>query len=261
MNNSLFIYQRTAALLLQHWLSGELLAELPASLKPETLKQGYDSQDELFAAAAGQRAGWKLGVGSPAAMRAANLSRPLIGQLEAGRCHAGGVHIRLPAVTPVTIECEVAFVLDRDIPPQVGRVPASEDIRATCVTFEVVRSRFVDRKIVGWPSFVADNVGFEALVIGNSLAAGIDVPLLADLAETTEVYVDGQLRARGLSGDAATDPLASLAHLYAHAAERGQTLKAGDVVTTGAMCQPFDLNETGHQVSARYLGQELVFTL
>ncbi|MNH23353.1 hypothetical protein D3C79_832460 [compost metagenome] len=85
--------------------------------------------------------------------------------------------------------------------------------------------------------------------------------LLATLAEATEVYVDGELRARGLSGDAATDPLVSLAHLYAHATERGQTLKAGDVVTTGAMCQPFDLNEAGHQVSARFLGQELSFTL
>lgn len=161
----------------------------------------------------------------------------------------------------MTIECEIAFVLDRDIPPQAGRVPVSEDIRATCVTFEVVRSRFVDRKAVGWPSFVADNVGFEALVVGNSLGAGINVPLLADLAETTEVHVDGQRRAGGLSGDAATDPLVSLAHLYAHAAERGQTLKAGDVVTTGAMCQPFDLHETGHQVSARFLGQTLTFTL
>ena len=131
-------------------------------------------------------------------------------------------------------------MLDRDIPPQAGRVPVSEDIRATCVTFEVVRSRFVDRKAVGWPSFVADNVGFEALVVSDSLGAGIDIPLLAELAQTTEVYVDGECRARGLSGDAATDPLVSLAHLYAHAAERGQTLKAGDVVTTGAMCQPFE---------------------
>lgn len=261
MNSPLFVHQRTAALLLQHWHSGDLLTELPASLRPETLTQGYDSQDQLFAAAAGPRAGWKLGVGSPAGMRAANLSRPLIGQLEAKRCHASGAHIALPAVTPVNVECEVAFVLDRDIPPQAGRVPVSEDIRATCVTFEVVRSRFVDRKAVGWPSFVADNVGFEALVVSDSLGAGIDIPLLAELAQTTEVYVDGECRARGLSGDAATDPLVSLAHLYAHAAERGQTLKAGDVVTTGAMCQPFDLNGTGHQVSARFLGQTLSFTL
>ncbi|MGE8059014.1 2-keto-4-pentenoate hydratase [Pseudomonas sp. NPDC089547] len=261
MNPSLFTAQRTAELLLQTWRSGELLTALPAHLKPELLSQGYDIQDHMFAGTAGRRVGWKLGVGSPAAMRAGNLARPLIGQLEAARCHPDGAHIRLPAQTPVTIECEVAFVLDRDVLPDAGRVPAAGDIRATCVTFEVVRSRFVDRKSVGWPSFAADNVGFEALVVGERLCEGLDEGLLAALAESAVVYLNDQPKARGLSGDAATDPLASLAALYAHAAERGEVLRAGDIVSTGAMCQPFDLVGTGYRIAARFLGQELSFTL
>lgn len=261
MNTSLFTPQRTAALLLQHWHSGDLLEALPAHLKPETLSQGYEIQDLLFGAAGGRRAGWKLGVGSPAAMRAGKLDRPLIGQLDAGRCLSNGAHVTLPAETAVTIECEIAFVLDRDVPPKIGRTPVSEDVRATCLTFEVVRSRFVDRKRVGWPSFAADNVGFEALIVGEHLCMGIDEALLVSLADTTEVLLDGEPRAHGLHGEAATDPLASLAALYAHAAERGQTLKAGDIVTTGAMCQPFDLVGGGHGVTARYLGRELSFTL
>ncbi|MBV6288917.1 2-keto-4-pentenoate hydratase [Pseudomonas aegrilactucae] len=261
MTLPLFTAQSTAALLLQHWHSGERLQALPAALKPETLSQGYDAQDQLFAAAGGRRVGWKLGVGSPAALRAGRLSRALVGQLDAARCHGSGVHIQLPAPTPVTLECEVAFVLAHDVQPEPGRSPRPEDIRATCVTFEVVRSRFVDRKSVGWPSFVADNVGFEALVIGEHVCAGIDAPLLERLAATAVVGVDGVPRARGLSGDGATDPLASLAALYAHAAERGEVLHAGDIVTTGAMCEPFDLVGTGHRVSVEYFGKELMLTL
>ena len=261
MNTALFTAQRTADLLLQTWRSGVLLTALPGHLKPELLSQGYDIQDRLIASAGGRRAGWKLGVGSPAALRAGNLTRPLIGQLESGRCHRSGAHVGLPAQTPVTIECEVAFVLDRDIPPQLGRLPEPSDIRATCVSFEVVRSRFVDRKQVGWPSFVADNVGFEALVVGDQLCKGIDDALLADLAASTAVYVDDEARARGLIGDAATDPRASLTALYAHAAERGYLLKAGDVISTGAMCQPFDLKGSGHRLTARFLNQELTFSL
>lgn len=261
MTLSLFFPRATAALVLQHWRSGERLQALPGPLKPETLTQGYDAQDQLFAAAGGRRVGWKLGVGSPAAMRAGNLSRPLVGQLEAARCHGSGAHIQLPAPTPVTLECEVAFVLERDVQPAPGRSPVPEDIRATCMTFEVVRSRFVDRKSVGWPSFVADNVGFEALVIGEQLCAGIDTSLLAGLAATTVVCVDGVPRARGLSGAAATDPLASLAALYAHAAERGEVLRAGDIVSTGALCEPFDLVGTGHRVSVEYLGKVLALTM
>ncbi|MNT79570.1 hypothetical protein D3C72_2189150 [compost metagenome] len=64
-----------------------------------------------------------------------------------------------------------------------------------------------------------------------------------------------------MTGDAATDPIASLAALYAHAAERGQTLKANDIVSTGAMCQPFDLVGSGYEVSVKYLGKQLSFTL
>lgn len=37
------------------------------------------------------------------------------------------------------------------------------------LVFEELLSRFADRRAVGWPSFVGDSVGFEALIIGNSI--------------------------------------------------------------------------------------------
>lgn len=250
----------TASVLAQAWRSGDLLAALPTGNKPATLEQGYDAQDQLFQLASGTRAGWKLGVGSPAAMRAANLARPLVGQLERARLHTSGVQLSLPAYTPVTIECEIAFVLDRDLPPLPGRTVEAADIRSTCVTFEVVRSRFVDRKTVGWPSFAADNVGFEALVVGQTVCQGLDAEVMRQLAENVVVYLNGEPRAKGLFGDTATDPLNSLAALYEHAAERGETLLAGDIITTGAMCEPFDLSGTGHRLAARYFDNELTFS-
>ena len=247
--------------MLKAWRSGELLTLLPAELKPATLDQGYDAQDELFKLAGGTQAGWKLGVGSPAAMRAAKLSRPLVGQLERARLHESGIHLQLPADTPVTIECEIAFVLDRDLPPVIGRTVNPEDIRSTCVTFEVVRSRFTDRKTVGWPSFAADNVGFEALVVGKSICEGIDLHAMRELVETAVVNLDGVPRAKGLFGETATDPLSSLAALYQHAAERGVTLRAGHLASTGAMCEPFDIKGPGHVLSVSYFNNELTFSM
>lgn len=249
----------TAERLLGCWRSGELLTSLPPALKPSTLQQGYDAQDELFKAAGGRRTGWKLGVGSPAALRAGNLDRPLVGQLDSARCYPSGTTLLLPAYTSVTLECEIAFVLNRDLPPVTGRVVEAADIRATCVTFEVVRSRFVDRKAVGWPSFVADNVGFEALIVGDALCDGANSQKLRELAESAVVYLNDEPRARGLMGEAAIDPLASLAALYAHAAERGETLRKGDIVSTGAMCAPFDLQGSGYHVSVKYAGKALEF--
>jgi 2-keto-4-pentenoate hydratase len=261
MNTAHFEPAVTASILLKAWRSGELLQALPHDTKPDTLAQGYDAQDELFKAAGGSRAGWKLGVGSPAALRAGNLSRALIGQLGAGRLYRSGTALKMPAPTPVTIECEIAFVLARDLPPLLGRQIDPADIRSTCVTFEVVRSRFTDRKTVGWPSFAADNVGFEALIVGEAACSGLDEAVLQQLAETTVVHLDGQAKAKGLFGDTATDPLNSLRALYAHAGERGITLRAGDIITTGAMCEPFDIEGVGHQLSVSYFGKELSFSL
>lgn len=260
MHPSPFDPVASAALLWQTWRDGRLLDSLPAELRPQTLQQGYDAQDCLFKAAGGIRVGWKLGVGSPAALRAAQLSRPLIGQLDTARCHANGAQLQLPAATPLTIECEIAFVLARDIEPRLNRRVQPDDIRHTCLTFEVVRSRFVDRKRVGWPSFTADNVGFEALIIGAPACDGLDLQVLRNLAETTVVHLDGEPKAGTLSGDAATDPLSSLVALYAHAAERGETLRAGDIVSSGALCEPFDITGSGHRLSAHGLGQELYFS-
>jgi 2-keto-4-pentenoate hydratase len=251
----------TAMQLLQSLRNRTLLERLPADTRPTTLEQGYVAQDAFFEAAGGTCGGWKLGAGSPAAMRAANLSRPLVGQLDQARLHGSGAHLQLDPAAPITIECEVGFILERDLPPDPGRTINAADIRATCVTFEVVRSRFIDRKSVGWPSFVADNVGFEALIVGDTFCSGLDEALLHELADTVVVDLDGQPRARSLTGEAATDPLNSLKALYAHAAERGVTLRAGDIVSTGAMCEPFDIVGTGHELSVRYFGKVLRFTV
>lgn len=257
MHDSTYQPADTASVLLHVWQQGTQIHELPADVKPSTLKDGYDAQDRFFEAAGGSRAGWKLGVGSPAQMRAAKLLRPLIGQIDRQRIHEDGAAVRLPREGAVTVECEIAFVLDRDVLPSDGAEIQPEDIRSVCLTFELVRSRFVNRREVGWPSFAADNVGFEALVVSRPICGGFDPQVVRDVNNSVAVSLDGQERARALTGDDATEPWRSLTALHAHAAERGITLRAGDIVSTGAMCQPFDVTGSGHTILATYLDQQL----
>lgn len=261
MPTSTFDPAATAELLLDQWRRQTQLDALPPALKPDSLEQGYAAQDALFRAAGDARGGWKLGVGSPAQLRAGNLARPLIGQLAQTRLHRSGAHVELPLNAPITVECEIGFVLARDIAPQAGREVEPADIRHACVTFELVRSRFVDRRAVGWPSFVADNVGFEALVISEPFSIGLDVDLLRQVDASAAVWLDGEVKARAQTGDDVTDPLRSLAALYAHAADQNVTLRAGEIVSTGAMCKPFDIVGGGHTLRATYLDQELTLSL
>ncbi|SAL63357.1 4-oxalocrotonate decarboxylase [Caballeronia terrestris] len=235
--------------LIEAWRAGRQLDQPPTRLT--TLEEGYDAQDAFIALTGEKRVGWKLGVGSPAAMRAADAHRPLIGQLLASRCYALSETVILPQLRPVTIEFEIVFVLGVDVAPDAQIVDPMSIVSATHVGFEFVLSRFKDRRAVGQPAFASDNVGFEAFVLGPQ----IDPHSIADIVASVVVKADGAPPAHGLYGDEASDPVAALAHLLAHARERGVTLRRGDWVSTGAAAKPIDAASAEFDVSAHYVAQ------
>ncbi|ARP94493.1 2-keto-4-pentenoate hydratase [Bordetella genomosp. 13] len=254
-------YDPTAAaeLLASAWHHGASLQELPAECRPATLAQGYALQDRLIAVMGTPTAGWKLGMGSPNMMRAANLQRPLVGRLLQSRCHPAGATLRLAQPNaPVTVEFEIAFVMGRDVAP--GEAPSDvlDAVAATHVAFELVQSRFLDRRTVGIPSFVGDTVGFGAFVLGAEIApARID-----EVIASARVDVDGVEHAQGQSGDDLPHPIVSLGYLFDHARERGITLRQGEIVTAGAVARPFDVAQgSGVALRARYADGELRATL
>jgi 2-keto-4-pentenoate hydratase len=197
-------------------------------------------------------AGWKLGVGSRAALRATGHQRPLVGRLLTSHVHETGSVVRLPNASPILVEFEIAFVLGRDVSPTDSLADPLDAVSAVHVTFELVLSRFADRRSVGWPSFVGDSVGFEALVVGGAVARGD----MEAVARSVVIEVDGKEVARALSGDDITEPITSFTYLMEHARERGVTLKRGEIATLGAIGKPFDLQQGG-TIVARYLDSEL----
>ncbi|OZI37712.1 hypothetical protein CAL29_04815 [Bordetella genomosp. 10] len=242
-----------ASLLVKADREGRQLTELPADVRPNTLMEGYAVQAAYAEALGETPKGWKLGVGSVAAMAAGNLERPLVGRLFAERFHPPGSTVRLPCAAPVTVEFEIAFVLGRDIAPGTAPADAMGAVASTHVAFELVQSRFVDRRAVGWPSFVGDNVGFGAHILGER----IDPAHIDRVVKTVEEQADGRAVGRGLSGDDAIDPVQALRFLFERASYHGITLKRGDVVTTGAVAKPFDVGPGSVDVAALYLGGKL----
>jgi 2-keto-4-pentenoate hydratase len=230
-----------AVLIAEAWRTGQQLQELPPEVRPTTLAQGYALQDAMLAQTGERMAGWKLGVGSPAAMRAAKLDRHI---------HRSGDTVRLPNAAPVTVEFEIAFVMGRSVAPGESLPDPLAAVERMHTTFELVLSRFVNRRAVGWPSFIGDSVGFEALVVGS------DITDIKGVGESVVIEVDGKETARGLAGDELQYPVTSFGYLLEHSRARGIALKRGDVATLGAIGKPFDV--TGNcDIVARYLGQEL----
>jgi len=244
-----------ASMLAAAWRDGKLLTELPADIRPTTMSQGYDVQDALVAQLALPVAGWKLGVGSAAQKASSGVGRSIAGRVLAPYVHGPGDTVVLPNAAPVTVELEIAYVLGRDIAPDEPAFAVAEAISEVRVAFELVLSRFVDRRAVGWPSFAADNGAFEALVLGEV----VDAARVGDLASSLVVRVDGRVEAHTLTGEDATDPEAALADLVAIARERGMTLPAGSIVSTGTVSKPFTVTQEAAEISATYLDSGLAF--
>ena len=253
--NATFDPAPAAAALAEAWRTGRLLTELPAPIRPRTLAEGYDVQDRLIEALGEPAAGWKLGLGSALQKRQSGVGRSIAGRVLRSRLYRHGETVPLPNDAPLTIEFEIAYRLNRDIRPDEPEFPVREAVGEVRAAFELVRSRFVDRRAVGWPSFAADNGAFEALVLGDS----IEKAQLGALADGLVVSVDGREAGRRLLGEDVTDPDAALADLVATARERRVALPKGSIVSTGTVSKPFDVTSSGANISARFLGTELWF--
>jgi 2-keto-4-pentenoate hydratase len=236
------------------WRSGRQVTALPPELQPSSVEEGYDIQDRFVARLGERIAGWKLGVGSRKGKLESKVGRAIAGRVLGSRCVSSGATVRLPDRAPVTVEFEIAYVLARDIDP--GGAPGDplDAIGEIRTTVELVRARFVDRRSVGWPSFTADNAGFEALIVGGVM----DPSRLAEVAASARVVVDGEERARALSGDDVTDVETTFTDFVALARERGMVLPKGSIISTGTVSRPFSI-EGAVEVSARYLDTAIDF--
>ena len=258
MSDETFDPRPAARLLAEAWHSGELLRELPAAIRPMTMSQGYDVQDCLIDALAEPVAGWKLGVGSAAQKRESGVGRSIAGRILRSRLHGSGATVGFATAAPITIECEIAYVLGHDVEPDMAIDEPMVVVGEVRLAFELVRSRFIDRRAVGWPSFAADDGAFHALILGESIAPAA----IADVRRTLRVSLDGDEAVPVLAGNDATDPLAALGDLIAIARERGMRLPAGSIVSTGTMTKPFDVVPTQEaSIVASCQGQTLAFRL
>ena len=207
--------QITELLLAARRNGGELLKELPASIRPRDWDEVRKAQD-LQMKRLGPVGGYKVGAAGPEApISFAPL--PASGIVESGATLVGW-HQRW-------VEAEIAVRFARDLPRR--EVPYSpeevqEAIGSVHPVIEVLNSRFRDVSKIDALSLGADLIMHGGLVVG----AAVPMPDLAD--ETVSVLIDGVEASRG-KGHPAGDMVRLLRYL---ADEVG--IVAGQIVTTGS---------------------------
>jgi 2-keto-4-pentenoate hydratase len=168
--------------------------------------------------------GWKLGLGTPAAMEQHGTSAPLVGFLTDRSVRDAHEPIPIAGWSKPTAEPEIAVHLAHDVPPDADRETAARAIGGLGVAVELV-----DLGGGELEEILAGDIFHRHVVLGPAVA-GLDVTTLAAyIAHGDDTQdVDDLLALTPHPADA-------VAHLAAHLAAFGETARAGQVLITGSI--------------------------
>ena len=231
---------KLAASLLRLRRGGALIGEIPAVVMPATAASAYGIADEIVAAlepTLGAVSGYKIGATSEAGQRMLHLEEPFYGRVF-GSCilaSGKGWSIEGPGCS---VEAEVGFVIGRTLAPR--REPYSEaQVRGAVARvvplLEINRPAYAKPFSAGGLCLIADNGVTRALV---RTQAGRALGRLSFRNETVSVAQNGRAVAAGGAVVVMGDPLHAVTWLANVLSRQGRSLRAGDVVASGAMTPP-----------------------
>lgn len=180
--------------------------------------------------------GWKVGFTSATARKAAGVREPLAGPLFKTSIFASGATIDVKLDDLKIVEAEIGFKLKTDLSPSQTTYTRDAVVAAIGTVhpiFEIVNKRLPGdlQETPEW--LVADGSINQAVVVGRGSTFDADISLKA---ETVVFKANGKPISEGIGANAMEDPIGVLVWLVNHLSSRGITLKAGELVATGLLC-------------------------
>lgn len=192
--------------------------------------------------------GWKLGLTSRNKQKAMGLSAPLYGRVTSGMLATYGEPVRLDRFIHPRVECEIAFLLARDVaaPATVTSVLAATEVVFGAV--DVLDSRYESFQFT-LADVVADNASAGAFYPGPIARRPAELEDLRLLGAV--VRVDGEVTMTAAGAAVMGHPAASVAWLANQLAAEGETLRAGQIVFSGGVTAPVPV-VAGHSVTFEF---------
>lgn len=229
------------------------VAPLRDGLQPTDAAGAYAVQEinTRFWEAQGRRiVGRKAGLTAVAVQQQLGVDQPDFGVLfDDMRVADGGALDPARCLQPKA-EAEIAFVLAADLPsPDTTPEQVAAAVATVHAAIEIVDSRIADWKIT-FADTVADNgsSAFFVLADGGLPVSGLDFEGAA-----MTMTVNDAVASTGLGAAALGNPLNAAAWLARTLAERGEPLRAGDILLAGALGPMVALNP-GDRVHAAVAG-------
>ena len=247
---------RAARILLDARRQRYQIDELPSDCRPETLEEAGAIADRLIELWGTDTVGWLLGLTNPYMQNIFSVTEPYARPILAGNLHSSPARFGPATLLTRGLECEVAFRLQRDLPPRQESYTDREVAAAVAgmlPAVEIVNSHFKDWLNLPLPMVIADNGTDGPLVLGEEVAAWAAIDRVALPVTLT---VDGERVEEGRGANAMGDPLGALVWLANKLSSQGQGLKAGEVINTGT-CVPLHGVPEGCEAVAEFgpLGQ------
>jgi len=201
--------------------------------------------------ASGRRiVGRKIGLTARSVQQQLGVDQPDYGILFSDMEVADGATVLPARVLQPRVEAEVAFVIGRDV--DAGDVQAAglaRHIDHVLPAIEIVDSRIADWKI-SFADTVADNASAGLFVLGTTprSLAGLDLELCGMVLDR-----NGEAASLGVGAACLGHPLHAAAWLARRMVEVERSLKAGDVILSGAL-GPMVEARPGDRVEARIAG-------
>ena len=237
--------------LLGHWRPGTKLGGLDPTLRPRDRSEGYAIQAEIERSPAARLFGWKIAATSEAGQKHINVEGPMAGRILSETIIPDGGTASMAGNEMRVAEPEFAFRMRADLPPRPSAYTV-DDVLAAVDTLhpaiEIPDSRFADVVNAGEAQIIADNACAHLFVLGAPTIANWRT---LDLVEQRPVIALRGAQYVGHGRNVLGDPRVALAWLANELRQLDITLRAGEVVTTGACHPPLPVR-SGDRIAADF---------
>ncbi len=242
--------EEAAKLIWSTWHANGRIAQIPSSCRPSSRSEGYRIQSEVARASGQSVFGWKVAATSEAGQKHIGVDGPLAGRLLERRAFDSGAEVSLPNNIMMVAEAEFAFRMARDFIPRDANYAMEEVIAGVASlhpAIELPDSRYEDFAKVGAPQLIADCACASYFVLGP--ACVVDWRQLDLVEHRVSALVNGNLAREGRGANVLGDPRVALTWLTNELSSTGDTLRAGQVVTTGTCVVPVTIAHGDHVVA------------
>ncbi len=220
---------------------------------PFGLDEAYQIQEAMIRSMSAPVVGWKIGLTSQASQHMLGVTEPMSGPLFEGSVFGDKAALAVCESDLRIVEAEIGVTLGADLNTDKAAF-SQEDVLPAIASvhpmFELATKRLPGgmRETAQW--IVADGGINQAIVVGEGAAFSpeVDLPMVK-----AQVTINNKPASEGIGSNVMGSPIAAMVWLANHLKSRNISLKKGDFIATGLVCDML-IGQSGDRFLAEFDG-------